>query len=339
MSEVVVFINYLSAFEEKSYHADAVLLAPFLREAASSDDVIATYKEIVERRVGVNLFDELANPSLIAQSMPAREVQYYLNLAIFRIIETQIPIRAVAGYSAGYWQTFVASGAYEVEYFDRAVRPIVMAIRSENLEFWNKGTLASVFLYHPGNDRFNAEVKGWISDSNLKSFVFVKDDRPPFALQIAGHREGVEQIWAMANRYFPEVAGYSSKVRQCDSAHLPVKPHADAHLALSRSELSIPKYPIVGSDGFLLTKENWTTETAALVLYTGVYEPLNMSLGAGGIRRLDLPVIAIGSERVTRFSFHGLAQHIRPLSISIFRFSDSSGIFLERLTFGDTPGW
>jgi hypothetical protein len=339
MSGVTLFMNYLSAFEEQRYHIDATAIGAWIRRQVCRDAKLDMYCELVKRQVGVDLCDELASPSLLNDSMSAREVQFYLNLAIFRLVETKMEVGALAGYSAGYWQTFVASGAYDPEYFNRSVRPIVMKIRSENLAYWNAGTLASVFLSHPEYCNFNAEIKELMSASEYKGAVFVKDDRPPHSLQIAGEREAVERLWKEVCQSYAGLERYSSKVRRCDSAHIPVKSHDDALSALLETKLNIPRYAIIGSHGDRLTPDQWTPNAAAHLLHRAIYEPLSMSRGARGIRDAGLPVLAIGSERVTRFSFHGLTHDVRPTEIAVLRFSEDGEPYRQELLFSSTPDW
>jgi hypothetical protein len=75
------------------------------------------------------------------------------------------------------------------------------------------------------------------------------------------------------------------------------------------------------------------------LLYDAAFLPLNMAHTASGIRRLNVPVIAIGSARVTKFSFYGLHDNERPESICLWRLSRSGECYMEPIRMSHIPDW
>jgi hypothetical protein len=339
MNNGIIFFNYLSAFEEKTYHADATQLSDCLKVEVASNENLQSYERLMRKKFGISLFDELTECKLMGASTSCREAQFYINLSIFEIVKKELDIRAIAGYSAGYWQAALACRVYSLSYFDNVVHPILLEYRDSNFKHWMEAKLASVFISHPEVSDLNFQVKRIIAELGSPRPVFVKDDRPPYSVQIAGDRDAVDDVWQRVRAICPDVERYSTKVRRCDSAHIPVVSWAKALRRLEQTDPKPPVYPMVDPGGRVVTSDGWTNLIGARLLYDAAFLPLNMAHTAGGIRRLNVPVIAIGSTRVTKFSFYGLHDNERPESICLWRFSRSGECYMEPIRMSHIPDW
>jgi hypothetical protein len=339
MTRVVLYFNYLSAFEEKCYCRNTDALSDLLRKAAGRIPMVGQLDDLCVEETGADIVTELAMGRLLSDPMMCRFAQFYLYLMLFEVLKREFEIVAVAGYSAGYWLASVACGLFDPRYFKAVVAPIMMEYRTSNWRSWESDTLSSSFLYHPHFEDLNSVIKEWIATSRFSGKVRVKDDRPPHAIQIAGLRNEVEEIAALAREQFPDLEKYSTKPRRSDGAHINWCDHGWLLERLQAAQPQAPTFPIVGSHGDILSAESWQPSKGAEALFRGVIQPLCMTKLAHTLQTFDLPVLAIGSERVTRFSFHGLSECDRPKYLAVWDGESSPGELPNALTLRSTPDW
>jgi hypothetical protein len=246
-----------------------------------------------------------------------------LYLCAADLIRAEYRVAWMGGYSLGYAGAFVIAEMLRLDDVLFQVLPLIRPYAEDNLQCWNAANLRSIFLYGPGESGFNDHAKAAIAEKYPSTRV--KDDRPPYALQVAG-REGeiVELRREMLDRY-PAAASASTDMIRSDSAHL----HPERYPAIAE-KLDALRFGTPGCD--ILThrdgvlRRDQTGQAAGRALFRSILAPLRMSSIVEGMRPYRAPVVLIGSERVSRFAFYGFGA-----ALSGCIFYDWEDVLLRRV--------
>ena len=308
MTRAGLFINYMSCIEERRHckDLDAVLAAI----AANRSRVVQAVIDGYERVYGAPLFEDLrqapprSNVSLDTIRR-ARAAQLMLYICAVDVIRTERQIAWIGGYSLGYGGAFFLSGMLTLDALLRQVMPIIRPYAEDNLRCWNDGSLRSVFLYAPGVAGFNDDAK--TSIARRYRSVRVKDDRPPYALQVAGPEDEIVALRGELLDRYPAAVSASTDMIRSDSAHLYPERYPDIARKLDALAFGAAACDIVTHKDGVLRGES-ARRPAARVLFRSILAPLRMSSIVEGVQLYRAPVILVGSERVSRFAFHGFGD-------------------------------
>jgi hypothetical protein len=325
-SRVGVFINYMSCIEERRYCKDLDAVLDVLGTGRSR--AIEMVAEVYQRAYGAPLFDDLRQPpprvhASLDAIRRARAAQLMLYICAVDLIGREHRLAWLGGYSLGYGGVFVIAGMLSLDDLLLQVLPIIRPYSEDNLRRWNAADLRSIFLYAPGASRFNDDAKAVIA--RRYPAIRVKDDRPPFALQVAGtESELVKLRRDMLDRY-PAAIAASTDIIRCDSAHL----HPERYAAIADS-LDAIRFRAAACD--ILTHRDGVLrgDLAAIAgggaLFRSIHAPLRMSSIVERMVPYRAPVILVGSERVSRFAFYGFGD-----ALSDCTFYDWEDVLLRRV--------
>jgi hypothetical protein len=325
-SQVGVFINYMSCIEERRYCKDLDGVLHVLR--ASSSRAVRAVADVYERAYSAPLFDDLRQPpprvhASLDTIRRARAAQLMLYICAVDVIAREHRLAWMGGYSLGYCGVFVIAGMLSLDDLLFQVLPIIRPYSEDNLRRWNTADLRSIFLYAPGEPRFNDDAKAVIA-RKLPS-IRVKDDRPPYALQVAGpESELIKLRREMLDRY-PAAVSASTDIIRCDAAHL----HPERYAALAEN-LDTVRFRAAACD--ILTHRDGVLRgdlaavAAGGALFRSILAPLRMSSIVERMQPYRAPVILVGSERTSRFAFYGFGD-----ALSDSTFYDWEDVLLRRV--------
>lgn len=308
MRSVGVFVNYMSCVEEGRYceYPDAVLSK--LAECTSPS--VTSGLEAFESVYGRSFQQEIVEPRLLIRSdldtlRAGRAAQQLLYWYAVEHLKMTHQICYLAGYSMGYTVAFMAAGALTAKTLLSDVMPANRVYAADNFAALQDGGLSSAFLYCPTNLRFNETVKVLMQTAHPD--VRVKDDRPPYSLQIAGPAKSVRALRATVLTRFPEAAATSAESIASDSAHLTPERYRQLEqrfkeLALSRLLVDV----VTHLNGTLTPSDRPPALGAAL--FNALQGRMNMSAVNDVAKDRELPLVLFGSKRVNRFAFHGFGD-------------------------------
>jgi len=207
--QVGLFFNYLSCYEEKRYCKDAERVARALQQA--SNPRLKRVIEFVEALIRTKLVDELRERAFLhtkdlEASRLSRVTQAGLYLCVGELIKQACDVRVASGYSFGYSIGLHAAEVCEIEEEARIFMLSEQYIR-EIWHTWNTDRLRSTVIYDPRDRETNARFKEL---AGAYGSIAIKDDRPPYGLQIVGEAAEVEDL---RRRYFEAHPG----ARECST--------------------------------------------------------------------------------------------------------------------------
>lgn len=305
MTAVGIFVNYMSCIEESRYCDNprdivSVLLCGGIPEIEAA---CKSFESIYGRKWE----DEILAPTLLRESdldalRAGRAAQQLLYWFAIENLKMKYKISYLSGYSMGYTVAFMAAKSLNAQTLLNELLPANRTYALDNLSTWMEGSLASTFLYSPSHAEFNAKVKGLISREFTE--LKVKDDRPPYSLQVAGP---IAQLRGLRDRVltlFPQAATHSTQLIKSDSAHLTPEKYTALLESFCRLPLHIPELDIITHvDGTL--EAGRPHANLGAVLFNALQAPMRMESINTQARQRGCELVLIGSKRVNRFAFHG----------------------------------
>lgn len=309
MMTVGIFINYMSCIEESCYCEKPKDII----ETLLSDEVseIETACKAFESTYGRRWKDEIITPTLLMGSdldtlRAGRAAQQILYWFAIEQLKKKYRISYLSGYSMGYTVAFMAANSLDVQSLLDEVLPANRAYALDNLTAWMEGSIASIFFYFPLSTEFNAAVK----DLMLREFtgVKIKDDRPPYSLQVAGPIAQIQGLRDRVFTLFPQAATYSTQMTKSDSAHLTPEKYTTLLERFCRLPLNVPECDIITHvDGTLQAGRPHANLGA--VLFNALQAPMRMESINMEARQRGCELVLVGSKRVNRFAFHGFGRN------------------------------
>jgi hypothetical protein len=255
--------------------------------------------------------DELRDCALLhAKSLEAlqlsRVIQAGLYLCVAELIKQACDVRVASGYSFGYSIGLHAAEVCELE--DEAL--IFMASERyvrESWRSWNANRLRSTVIYNPHDHETNARTKELAGDYGS---IVVKDDRAPYGLQIVGESIEVEDLRRRCFEDAPEAEAYSTGMIRSDAAHTAPEQYLEKIDLLKQIRYNTSRFAMVGHSADDDAVFGLSEDRSARRLFESIYAPMNMGRVNERLASHDVPIVLIGSERVSQFAFYGLGDRL-----------------------------
>ncbi|SPA24715.1 hypothetical protein CBM2637_A170049 [Cupriavidus taiwanensis] len=308
------FFNYASCVEEGRYCQSPHTTLRELRAHADLLQPLTGWYELTYRRA---VFEEVARPRLLDPSdlrgiRSARVTQLVLFLCAAMVMRQHGAPTHVAGYSLGYGAAFALSGVLTFPTFVHDVFSANFPYAEDNHAALQEDRLRSCILYDPTESTFGDTVASAIQHHFPE--VIVKDDRPPFCMQVVAPQTVLDALRAWVFRSFPAAASHSTRMISSDSAHLYPDRYRAVKAAFRQVAYGKPTLDIVTHQHGVL-RQGQLPEDGGGVLFDAIQAPLSMRRVVDNLVAYRGPLIMFGSARTADFVFFGLGSKAlnRPL--------------------------
>ncbi|WP_454726322.1 MULTISPECIES: hypothetical protein [Cupriavidus] len=301
------FFNYASCVEEGRYCQSPHMTLRELRAHADLLQPLTGWYEETYRRA---VFDEVEKPGLLDDSsLPgirtARITQLVLFLCAAMVLRQRGAPTHAAGYSLGYGAAFALSGVLTFPAFVHEVFSANFPYASDNHAALQEDRLRSCILYDPTEPAFGDIVANAIRRHFPE--VVVKDDRPPYCMQVVAPEALLEALRAWVFRSFPISALHSTRVIRSDAAHLYPDRYQTVKAAFRQVAYSQPDLDIITHQHGVL-RQGQVPEDGGGVLFDAIQAPLSMRRVVDCLCAYRGPLIMFGSARTADFVFFGLSN-------------------------------
>ena len=171
-------------------------------------------------------------------------------------------------------------------------------------ELSNKGCreLHSKLFCSYASDDFSSFVARAGSDAGLN--LKLKDDREPYAIQLAGSNAALGRLACIVGNVHPGFETTSTRIFPTDAGHTNPEDYYDVRDAFSLLQMRPPRFEIMThTDGAI------NRHVGAVPLSTVLFNTLCAPLSTGKVNRylqsVSYPIIYLGSRQSARFVFYG----------------------------------
>lgn len=301
------FFNYASCVEELCYCQSPETT---VRRLAANGDLLIPITDWYESTYRRSLLDEVTSPTFLDSPdlisiRSARITQLALFLCAATVMRKNMAPTHTAGYSLGYGAAFSLSETLTFPLFAQDVFSANLPYARANLQALQSDKLRSCFLYDPVDLNFNAKVRGAI----MRGFpdVVIKDDRPPYGMQVVAKEAILTALrdWVFAE--FPAAEAGSTRMIASDSAHLHPEQYHAVKQAFRQARYSTPTMDIITHQHGILDRGVPLMDGGG-ILFDAIQSPLSMRRVIDGLLQYDGPLIVFGSSRTSSFVFYGLGD-------------------------------
>ncbi|AOZ10458.1 hypothetical protein BKK80_33335 [Cupriavidus malaysiensis] len=301
------FFNYASCVEEGRYCQSPHTT---LRELHAHADLLQPLNRWYKETFGRSVFEEVAKPRLLDPlDLPsvrtARVTQLVLFLCAAMVLRQRSAPTHTAGYSLGYGAAFALSGVLPFPAFVHDVFSANYPYANDNHTALQEDRLRSCILYDPTEPAFGVTVANAIRRHFPE--VVVKDDRPPYCMQVVAAETVLDALRAWVFRSFPASASHSTRMIRSDAAHLYPDRYQAVKAAFRQAAYGVPGLDIVTHQHGVLGQGRFL-EDGGGVLFDAIQAPLSMRRVVDVLVAYRGPLIMFGSARTADFVFFGLGN-------------------------------